>query len=185
MLQLLKETWAEIAFLSALGGGFWFTLEPPIGNSVGVLSGFAGAFVLAAALGVRSILRRWHEQFRVVIAVQVLAFVFVLASVPILATYVVKRSNLVLDYDSGGQIVEIVRGTEYHEMIFGVKMDKKMSDVKLLNSYGGIDNRDLVWTRESIIEAELDLVVGYMMSFLLTLISTVFFVEVLRIGRTE
>lgn len=185
MLSLLRETWGEIAFLSAVGGGFWFTLEPPIGNNVGVLSGFAGAFVLAAALGVRSILRRWHDQFRVVIAVQVLAVVFLLAAVPILATYVVKESNLVIDYSEGGRTFEIVRGTEYHEAVFDVKISEGMSDSKLLRSRGGIENRDLVWKRKSIMDAESDLVVGYMMSFLLTLISTMFFVEVLRIRRTE
>ena len=119
------------------------------------------------------------------IAVQVLAVVLLLASIPVFATYVVKRSNLIFDYNNNGHIVEVVRGTEYHKMIFKVKVTKKMTDEKLLNSFGGIESRDLVWKRESIIEAERDLAVGYMMSFLLTLISTILFVEVLRTRREE
>lgn len=183
MLKLIRETWEEIAFLSALSGGFWYTLEPPIGNSSGVFSGFVGAFALGAALAVRCAMLYWNANSRVVISIMALAIVFLLAAVPAFAIYVVTRSNLVIDYTSNGEVMEVVRGLEYHPEVLAVREEDFQTDHDLLNSAGGLAGRDLVWTRDSIMEAELQLTVGYVLSFLFTLLSTVFFIEIFRIRR--
>lgn len=183
MLKLLKETWEEITFLSALGGGFWYTLEPPITSSVGVMSGFVGAFVLAAALVVRAVLQQWGMQSRVQIATLVLSVVFLLAAVPTFVVYVVDRSNLIFQYEHGGESIEIVRGTEYQSDILEIKANESMTDSDLLDSAGGPSGRDLVWTRQSTSKAEARLTIGYVLSLLFTLVSTIFIVEVLRVWR--
>ena len=50
MLRLIRETWGEILGLFLVGAGFWYVLEPPIGDWNGILSGLCCAFVLPATL---------------------------------------------------------------------------------------------------------------------------------------
>ena len=183
MLKLIRDMWQEIAFLATLAGGFWYSLEPPITGSIGVISGFVCAFVLAAALMVRAILQQWGMQTRIQIAVLVLSGLLLITSVPIFVVYVVDRSNLILEFEHGGETVEIVRGTEYQPDVLKVKASESMTDSDLLDSAGGPSGRDLVWTREAISKAESRLTVGYVLSFLFTLVSTVFIVEVFRVWR--
>ena len=185
MLKLIKETWEEIAFLVALAGGFWYALEPPITGSTGVISGFVCALVLAAALVVRAVLQQWGMQARVRIAVLVVAVVFLVAAVPIFVVYVVDRSDLIFPYEHEGGAIEIVRGTEYKPGVLEVKTSESMTDGELLHTAGGSNARDLVWTRQSISEAESRLTIGYVLSLLFTLVSTVFIVEVLRVWRGQ
>ena len=189
MLALIKKTWTEVAFLLGVSGGFWLTLEPPVGGLPGALSGFVGALTLAAALGVRSVLEYWQNQLVVRTAIIVLGFALLVAAVPTFAIYFADRSNLVLTY----QGTNIVRGIDHHPHILDIKKKHQseegvgITDIGLLTRMGenGATKRDLVWTRESILAAERRLSVGYAMCLLLTLLSTIFFVEILRIGRTS
>ena len=188
MLALIKKTWGEVAFLLGLSGSFWLTLEPPVGGLSGALSGFVGALTLAAALGARSVLEHWQSQLAVRAIIIVLGFALLVAAVPTFAFYFADRSNLVLTYQGNN----IVGGTEYHSHILDIKKHEAgnnigMTDIDLLNRMGanGAGKRYLVWTRESILAAERRLSVGYAMSLLFTLLSTIFFIEILRIGRTS
>ena len=182
MTPLLKETWKEIAFLMGLGGGFWYTLEPNIGVESGVFSGFVSAFALAAVLETRSIVNQYsaHAVFR--IALVVLGFAFLFVSVPLFSTYLVDRSNLTFEYETNTGPVRVVRGTVYHPDIFKAKYEEKLSDSALLVKAGGPNRRDLIWTRSSIILSEKKLAMEYVLTSLSTLISLIFFIEVLRIG---
>ena len=183
MLALLKDTWTEVAFLLGIGSGFWIALEPPTGGPTGVLSGFVGAFVVAAALGVRGTLQHWRDLPVARVTTLVLAVVFLVAAVPTFATYVADRSNLVLPY--GTEKVELVRGTTYHTEILGIKMRELKTDSDLLDAAGGAEGREFVWRRASILTAERRLIVGYLLTLLFTLIATMLFVEVLRFERAS
>ena len=184
MLALIKETWLEVAFLLSLSGGFWVTLEPPVGNLSGVLSSFVGAFIVAAALGVRVFLKHSVQP-----SARAMTMAFALASlvaaVAMFGTYVADRSNLVLAFRSGDETVELVRGTVYQPGVRAVKESRAITDNKLLAGAGGIQGRESVWTTESILAAERRLTFGYVLSLLFTLLSTMLFVEILRSERTS
>lgn len=186
MLKLLKETAGEIAFLTALGGGFWALLEPPVGLQSGVFTGYVGASVLATTLCVRAILNLWSARRGVTIAVMAVATAALIAGTVFFASYIVDRSNLVFSYGTGPEtVVEVVRGTRYHAHKAAIKQANLLSDEELLSSAGGPAGREHVWTRESIIEAERTLARGYMLTALMTLLATMFFVEVLRLGTAS
>ena len=97
--------------------------------------------------------------------------------------YVVCRSDLVIEYQPNGEIIEIVRGTEYKNGIREMKETQGFNITKLLNSVGGPDNLNSVWTEESISEAKSYLIVGYILSLVFTLLSTMLIVEVIRNRR--
>ena len=187
MLQLLKETWVEIAFLLGISGGFWFTLEPPVGNLSGALYGFVGAITLAFALGVRVTLGNGSNQpsVRVINWMSVLAFVFMLAAILIFLVYVDDRSSLVFEYKTESETLELVRGTEYQPSIQDIKKSENMTDIDLLNASGGVNARDVLWTNSSIQAAEYRLTIGYFLSLLFTLLSTILFIEILRVRRGQ
>ena len=184
MLALIKETWLEVAFLLSLSGGFWVTLEPPVGNLSGVLSSFVGAFIVAAALGVRVFLKHSVQP-----SARAMTMTFALASlvaaVAMFGTYVADRSYLVLAFRSGDETVELVRGTVYQPSVRAVKESQTITDNTLLAGAGGTQGRESVWTPESILAAERRLTFGYVLSLLFTLLSTMFFVEILRSERTS
>ncbi|MEQ8185832.1 hypothetical protein [Marinobacter salarius] len=181
MLAILKETWGEIAFLMGLSGGIWYLLEPPIHGSSGTLSGFVGVVVLGTALGVRATLRQWTCRY-VTVLILGLGFVAISMAVVFFADYVVQRSHLVMNYRIGPtQTVEIIRGMEYQP---GVDYELR-TDQGLLSDAGGLNGRSLIWTRESIIESERRLSIGYVRTALATLLAAMFFVEILRLGAAS
>lgn len=183
MPNLIKQTWEEITILVALGGGFWYALEPPIPGPVNILSGFVCTAALAAALAVRASLQSWGTRRGVRTLVLMLAVVFLLAAVVMFINYVVARSNLVFKYPHEQMTIEVVRGKEYQQDVLEMKVQNGLTDSELLAAAGGIRGRDLVWTRESIAKAERRLAVGYVLSLLFTLLSTIFVVELLRDRR--
>lgn len=168
-----------------LSSGFWVMLEPPIGIQSGALSGFVGSIALAVALGVRVTLGHGSSQpsVRVVNWLKLLAFVFLLAAIPMFLIYVTDRSSLVFEYKAGGEMQQLVRGTEYHPGVKAVKKDRGMTDTELLNASGGAEARNSLWTDSSLQAAEWRLSVGYVLSLLFTLLSTIFFIEILRVWR--
>lgn len=180
MLEQIRQTWAEIALLLGVGGGFWLTLEPPVGELSGTLSGFVGAVSLAAVFGVRSVLSHYPESRGVRNATLAAALACLVVAVLAFAVFVVDRSSLVMKYEQGGATTELVKGTRYHTAILSVKRQQMMSDMDLLRSVGGPGNREAVWERASIVDAERRLALGYVLALLLTLWSTMFFVETLR-----
>ena len=182
MLEQIKQTWAEVVLLLGLSGGFWLALEPPVGEVAGTLSGFVGAITVAAVFGVRSVLRHFRNSRTVLGATLGIALGFLVVAVPAFAIFVVDRSRLVLPYEENGATIELIRGTEYYPDVLAVKRADKLSDMQLLNNVGGAKNRDLIWVKGSIVKAERRLAVGYVLTLLLTLLSTMFLVETLRKG---
>lgn len=181
MLKLLKETWKEIGFLLAVAGGFWGLLQPPIGAHPEAYTGFVGSAVLAAALGVRATLNVWGAKPWVIPVVLSLALVSLIAAVGGFYVYVPDRSSLVFTYEVDvGNRVEVIRGTEYQPHIAAIKQKSVLTDEDLLGEAGGIDARELVWTRASLDEAERHLAGLYMLTALTTLLSIMFSLEVLR-----
>lgn len=183
MKKILNATVAEIGILLGVGGGFWKLLQPPVGAYPEVFSGFIAAATLGAALGVRATLNSWGATRGLITIILVVALIFLVVAVACFPIYVVGRSNMVFDYKlAGGEIVETVRGTEYHPDIATIKWAESKTDEDLLNDFGegGIEAREFVWPRESLIEAERWLAVWYMLTALTTLFSSMLFVEVLR-----
>ena len=187
MYKLIKETWAEVFFLLALSGGFWLMLEPPLDVPRGVLSGFVGVVAVAVALGVRGVLKNYggHSTMRLVI--KIIAFVFLLAAIITFIIHIVDRSHYILSYKTTNITVEVVIGSEYQPKVKKIQQNEEFlkSDIDLLKASGGPDKPELIWTPESILAAEKRLAIGYLLSLLFTLFSTMFFVEILRFGKPQ
>lgn len=178
MLAILKETWKEVAFLISLAGGFWYLLEPPIHGSSGIFSGFVGTVALSGALCVRAMLRQWTGR-HTTITMLALGVLSLSTAVPLFTSYVVERSQLVVKFQtSESQTVEVIRGTEVQPWVAEPELK---TDQELLSDAGGANARRLIWTPDSIIEAERRLAMGYVLAALATLLAAIFIVEILRL----
>ena len=187
MIKLIKETWGEVSFLIALSGSFWIMLEPPLDVPQFVLSGFVGAISVAAALGVHSVLKNYGNHKPVLLIIIIIAFVFLLAATITFGIHIVDRSHFIRSYTTKNETVKLVIGSEYKSKIEAMQQNEKSfkSHNDLLAASGGPERRELIWTRESILAAEKRLAIGYVLSLLFTLFSTMFFVEILRFGKPQ
>jgi hypothetical protein len=170
--ELLARGIEVVTFLFAMFGGFLTAIAPPEETDAKFAVGISSFFALVVLLFIAVFVKKSRQKKYQKIWLGVAAFAFLL-SMPSAFFYKSYLNQLTFPYPPDKIKAEWVRGTEltplareYQASLPGI------TPAELVANFGGMGNRELVWTPNSINRAKLILLVNYtllVMSLALTI----------------
>ena len=183
--DLLAKAVEIITFLFAAFGGFLKQVAPPEEANAQFAVGASSILALIALLFVTAVAKQQaRKKYKKIWLAASLAF-FLCA---VIATFFYKQKldELTFPYPPENTRTEYVRGTVFTSEAESYRVahpEKTISEI--VGDYGGLADRELVWTPESIRSAKLQLTVTYVI-LVLTLATAIFsLVEGVLAGPTK
>lgn len=158
-----------IGILFAAFGGFLIGIAPPQEADAKFAVGVS-SFLALIILFIISALSNKEYQKRWLISGIVLFFVILFAAYNYKSNY----DNLAFEYPPGNSQVEHIAGTELSQDAIDYKNEHPgLSNSQLLAKFGGLQNKERVWKKESISQAGTKLIGSYV--FLVLVIASAIF----------
>ena len=165
--KILAVAVEVVVFLFAAFGGFLAGIAPPEEADAEFAVGLGSFLALGILLWMAAAKRSWFRGRRRNVWLVIAATFLVLAPI-VSALYWHQRSRLTFGFPPGQVEARYLAGTEltsagrrYIEIHSGTKTAAEMVD-----EFGGLASRELIWTRESIGRAQMLLVALYLSSVL-------------------
>jgi hypothetical protein len=167
-----KTAVAVVASLFAAFSGFLLNMQPPEQAANGFAVGFA-SFIATIIFLVVSVLakKRLRDRLRMFF----LAAAMALTVVAVMAGLSYQQKLVVTTFyypDETGS--RYIKGKDLTPRAQKIQASSSRTEAQLVADFGGIPNRELVWSRASLDEAKVALSNSYML-FVITLCAAVFF----------
>jgi uncharacterized membrane protein len=169
--QVLVRAVEVVAFLFAAFSGFLKGIAPPeeatAGFSIGIASFLALCILLLLSTRVKKKSRTAERKLWVRIA-GVLAIVALAAGL----LYWYNRNRLTFSYPPENPQAEYIAGTQYTSGAAALAV-RQLSSSQIVAQFGGLPNRHIVWSPDSIERARMILITNYLL-FVLSIAGAVF-----------
>jgi hypothetical protein len=169
--QVLVRAVEVVAFLLAAFGGFLKGIAPPEEATAGFSIGTASFLMLCVFLLLSTRVRKKSRTAERILWVRIGAVLTVAAFAAGLL-YWQNRNRLTFSYPPENPQAEYIAGTQYTSMAAALAA-AELSSSQIVARFGGLPNRHLVWSPDSIARASMILVVNYLL-FVLSIAGAVF-----------
>jgi hypothetical protein len=159
--ELLARGIEVITFLFAMFGGFLTTIAPPEETEAKFAVGLSSFSALIVLLFIAVFVKKWQQKKyqKIWLGVATFAFILAITSAFFYRSYL---NQLTFPYPPENTKAEWVRGTELTPLAKEYQASlPAITPAELVANFGGMGNRELVWTQDSINRAKLILLVNY------------------------